>query len=67
MPVKMSRAIGDAGTPIVVDLDIFPICRVDAATMSSMEKRSEALLVKGTFDTFSRIQNGASAHTPEHG
>ena len=24
MPVKMSRAIGDAGTPIIVNLDNFP-------------------------------------------
>ena len=55
MPVKMSRAIGDAGTPIVVDLDIFPICRGDATTVSSMEKRSEALLVEGILDTVAKI------------
>ena len=56
MPVNMSKPL-DGATPIVVYLDIFPICRGDAATVSSMGKRSEALLVEGTF---AKIHGGGS-------
>ena len=56
MPVNMSKPL-DGATPIVVDLDIFPICRGDAAMVSWMEKRSEALLVEGTL---AKIHGGGS-------
>ena len=61
MPVNMSKPL-DGATPILVDLDIFPICRGDAATLSSMEKRSEALLVEDISGIFAKIQGGA--HSP---
>ena len=60
MPVNMSKPL-DGATPILVDLDIFPFCIGDAATLSSMEKRSEALLVEDISGTFAEIQGGTQS------